>query len=91
MCIRDSYGIYYDYLEKKAEENDKELNPIEDLFTLKRENISNSEESSEYNLNEDKRQLNSHVKELINKVHSLGNLRVYACLLYTSRMRLKLK
>ncbi|WP_415275287.1 sensor histidine kinase, partial [Clostridium perfringens] len=71
-------GIYYDYLEKKAEENDKELNPIEDLFTLKRENISNSEESSEYNLNEDKRQLNSHVKELINKVHSLGNLRVYA-------------
>ncbi|WP_415301512.1 sensor histidine kinase, partial [Clostridium perfringens] len=51
---------------------------IEDLFTLKRENISNSEESPEYNLNEDKRELNSYIKELINKVHSLGNLRVYA-------------
>lgn len=63
---------------EKAEENDKELNPIEDLFTLKRENISNSEESPEYNLNEDKRELNSYIKELINKVHSLGNLRVYA-------------
>lgn len=75
--INTKYGIYYDYLEKKAEENDKELNPIEDLFTLKRENISNSEESPEYNLNEDKRELNSHIKELINKVHSLGNLRVY--------------
>ena len=24
------------------------------------------------------RELNSHIKELINKVHSLGNLRVYA-------------
>ena len=76
--INTNYGIYYDYLENKAEENDKELNPIEDLFTLKRENISNSEESPEYNLNEDKRELNSHIKELINKVHSLGNLRVYA-------------
>ena len=76
--INTNYGIYYDYLEKKAEENDKELNPIEDLFTLKRENISNSEESPEYNLNEDKRELNSYIKELINKVHSLGNLRVYA-------------
>ncbi|MFR4810853.1 MAG: sensor histidine kinase, partial [Clostridium perfringens] len=76
--INTNYGIYYDYLEKKVEENDKELNPIEDLFTLKRENISNSEESPEYNLNEDKRELNSYIKELINKVHSLGNLRVYA-------------
>ena len=76
--VDTNYGIYYDYLEKKAEENDKELNPIEDLFTLKRENISNSEESPEYNLNEDKRELNSYIKELINKVHSLGNLRVYA-------------
>ena len=26
-------GIYYDYLEKKAEENDKEINPMQDLFT----------------------------------------------------------
>ncbi|MDU7964467.1 MAG: sensor histidine kinase, partial [Clostridium perfringens] len=76
--VDTNYGIYYDYLEKKAEENEKEINPMQDLFTLKRENISNSEESSEYNLNEDKRQLNSHVKELINRIHSLGNLRVYA-------------
>ena len=76
--IDTNYGIYYDYLEKKAEENEKEINPMEDLFTLKSENRYEDKESYEYSLKEDTRLLNERVKSLINGLHDLGNLRVYA-------------
>ncbi|HBI7087129.1 TPA: sensor histidine kinase, partial [Clostridium perfringens] len=76
--IDTNYGIYYDYLEKKAEENEKEMNPMEDLFTLKNENRYEDKESYEYSLKEDTRLLNERVKSLINGLHDLGNLRVYA-------------
>lgn len=76
--IDTNYGIYYDYLEKKAEENEKAINPIEDFFALKRENRYEDEQDYKYKLNEDKAYLNEYVNYLINGLHDLGNLRVYA-------------
>lgn len=73
-----SYGIYYDYLEKKAEENEKAINPMEDFFNLKKENRYEYGQDYEYKLNEDKASLNEYVNYLINELHDLGNLRVYA-------------
>ncbi|HFE9686356.1 HAMP domain-containing sensor histidine kinase [Clostridium perfringens] len=76
--IDTNYGIYYDYLEKKAEENEKAINPMEDFFALKRENRYEDEQDYKYKLNEDKAYLNEYVNYLINGLHDLGNLRVYA-------------
>ncbi|MCH1961801.1 HAMP domain-containing histidine kinase [Clostridium perfringens] len=76
--IDTNYGIYYDYLEKKAEENEKAINPMEDFFALKRENRYEDEQGYKYKLNEDKAYLNEYVNYLINGLHDLGNLRVYA-------------
>ncbi len=76
--IDTNYGIYYDYLEKKAKKNEKEINPMEDLFTLKRENRDKDRVDYEYESDKDKLSLDQYVNNLINRLQDLGNLKVYA-------------
>ncbi len=51
---------------------------MEDFFNLKKENRYEYGQDYEYKLNEDKASLNEYVNYLINELHDLGNLRVYA-------------
>lgn len=75
---RTNYAVYYDFLERKANDAGEELVPGESFFTMKRENIN--EENSNYNgaKKQDIEDLNESVERMILDLNNLVNLKVYA-------------
>lgn len=73
-----NYAIYYDSLEKKANDAGEELIPGKSFFTLKRENINKENSYYDEAKNEDIVELNESVKRMILDLNNLVNLKVYA-------------
>lgn len=73
-----NYAIYYDFLEKKANDAGEELVPADSFFTLKRENYSKNDGYYEEAKKEDRIILNDYVNSMILNLNNLVNLKVYA-------------
>ncbi|MDZ4992152.1 sensor histidine kinase [Clostridium perfringens] len=73
-----NYAIYYDFLEKKANDAGEELVPADGFFTLKRENYSKNDGYYEEAKKEDRIILNDYVNSMILNLNNLVNLKVYA-------------
>lgn len=73
-----NYAIYYDSLEKKANDAGEELVPGESFFTLKRENINKENSRYDEAKKEDIVDLNESVEKMILDLNNLVNLKVYA-------------
>lgn len=75
---RTSYAIYYDSLEKKANDAGEELVPADSFFTLKRDNFNKEDNYYEEAKKEDRITLNDSVNSMILNLNNLVNLKVYA-------------
>lgn len=75
---RTNYAIYYDFLERKANDAGEELVPADSFFTLKRDNFNKEDSYYEEAKKEDRITLNDSVNSMILNLNNLVNLKVYA-------------
>lgn len=73
-----NYGIYFDFLEKIANEKNEEFIPADSFFSLKREHYSKESDYYEEAIKDDKISLNDTANQLISNLNNLINLKVYA-------------